>query len=138
MTFLPLALLLLACSNKDADCATDGHSDWAIQFSFEAGADGSCPYEGTLELEGEQEVEPLSCTPKDDGCHCEGGSEFGTYHITLTNTEAGTTQRAVIEVTREVAPVCLDRNAIEPFSADAMGGAGGAGGTSGATGSEPD
>lgn len=126
-TLLPLALLLVACSNKDIDCSTDGEENWAFQFSFDASS-GSCPFEGTLVLEGEADPETLECKQSGDTCTCEGGSAYGTYQITLTNTDTDVTEVAVIEVTRAPAPTCIERDVIEPFSASGMGGAGGAGG----------
>jgi hypothetical protein len=124
-SLLPLALLLISCSKKDIDCSTEGQDNWAFQFSFESAPDGSCPFEGTLKLEGELDVEPLECKPKGDDCYCEGGNEYGTYRITLTNTDTDVTEDALIEVMRAPAPACIELDVIEPFS---LGGAGGAGG----------
>jgi hypothetical protein len=122
-----LGVLAIACGGGEVDCSMQMRSDWAIEITFTETGD-SCPYVGTLTLEGGT-TEDLKCNRDSGSCRCIGGEEFGIYEITLTDTNTDTTERAVIEVEAAASPICYQRDALEDFTpVDGMGGGGGAGG----------
>lgn len=120
-----LGALVVACGNDEVDCSTQMRTDWAIEITFDSAGD-ACVYEGTLTLEGGA-TEDLSCGPDGATCRCVGGNEFGIYEVTITDPQAGTTDRAMIEVEPAASPICYVRDTLEDFSRG-MGGGGGAGG----------
>lgn len=121
-----LAFGALACGGDELpNCDNYKRGDWAIQLDIDPADDGSCPYEGTFALEGEA-TEDLICGSDEGSCSCVGGREFGVYEVTLTNTDTGTTEAAVLEIEELPSPECVGLTAIEQFApTSGMGGMGG-------------
>jgi hypothetical protein len=130
MTFralsLPLLLSLLAsCQGKPHDCSTERKGDWALQIRFDLDSSGKCAHSGAFVYDGESH--DLKCGVDSDSCLCAGGTEYGAYEVTLTETLTGATSTGVIEVSPAASPECIKREATTRFEyADAVGGAGGA------------
>lgn len=119
-------LLSAGCSNNSFDCSDIQKGQWAIEFFDELGEDGDCPYEGIAILD-DAEYE-LECVVEGKQCVCNAGDEFGVYDVTVTNTETGDVDRALIEVEAAPSPICLTRDAVGDLTPEPSGGAGGEGG----------
>lgn len=116
-----LLVCLSGCDDEPVDCNKVRTGDWAIQITAEDPED-PCDLEGTFSFENGP-LEPLTCDKELGECTCRGGSEFGSYRVTITDNTVGETQTAVILVEEAPPPECLVRDAEERFMP--IGGAGG-------------
>lgn len=122
---LGLLLTLLGCSTESVNCQDELASGKAVQITFPL-TEGSCDYVIVLLREGESSK--MECEMNANKCDCWGGTEYGTYRITVTDAK-GETNTALQTVSAVSSPTCFDYDTLETFHpVDGMGGAGGAGG----------